>query len=100
MSYSSTDDGLTWNADSIGLPINCNYYGSATNGSNIFACGDYGVYLNKNNGSGWVNISNDLPKVTYYALDVNGTYIYAGSSCTGVWRRPLSDFVGIKERNK
>jgi hypothetical protein len=64
-----------------------NYYDSL--------CG--GVYLSTNNGTSWSEASSDS-RISATALAVgscgtNGTYIFAGTSSYGVWKRPLMEMI-------
>jgi Secretion system C-terminal sorting domain len=69
-------------------------------GNNIFA-GTYGdgVFLSTNNGVSWTNISKGLGQQSVYSLTVSGGNIFAGTNGRGVWRRPLSEILGVINPN-
>ena len=66
-------------------------------GSKIFAgtWGD-GVFLSTNNGASWTAVDSGLPENTVVlSLAISGGTIFAGAGGTGVWRRPLSEMLGV-----
>jgi hypothetical protein len=65
---------------------------------NIFA-GSYtdGVYLSTNYGSSWVQINEGLNNYYITFLAVNNDYVFAGEYGVGVWRRPLSELIGVQK---
>ena len=73
-----------------GIPI----YSFAASGSNVFAGGDTSalvaaggsVFLSTNNGTDWINVSNDLNCPAIRTLVVKDTLIFAGSFGGGVFR--------------
>lgn len=57
-----------------------------------------GVFLSTNNGtSGWTAINSGLISADeiIQSLAVSGNYVFARTSGRSVWRRPLSEMVGI-----
>jgi len=98
--FLSTNNGANWNAINNGLISN--YVESLVNsGSNIFA-GIYGsgggVFISTNNGVNWTSINDGLTDDTLISkLAINGTNIYAGTANGNVWKRPLSEIIGIDE---
>ena len=75
--------------------VNC----LAVSGTSIFAGSDSGVFLSTNNGSNWTNV--DLTSNCGIGgvgdLAVNASSIFVGTSGAGVWRRPLSELVGVSK---
>ena len=68
--------------------------------SNIFAGGDTGglgqvIFLSTNNGASWEDVSNGLIGSTVMSLAISGDTIFAGVAGGGVWKRPLTEMVGI-----
>ena len=56
-----------------------------------------GVFLSTNNGTNWLNKNqgfNVIPKV--YSLLIANNYIFAGTYGQSVWRRSLSEIIGIQ----
>jgi photosystem II stability/assembly factor-like uncharacterized protein len=95
--FRSTDSGSNWVPVSSGLPygdLPSEVTALAISGTNLFAGTDSGIYLSTDNGANWTSENRGLTDSTdfSYALAVNGRYIFAGTTATGVWRRPLSDF--------
>ena len=92
--YLSTNNGSSW------TPIGLNYEviaSLAVLGNNIFAGTWNGVYFSTDNGTSWIQKNqgfNPIPWVN--ALLITNDYIFAGTDGESVWRRPLSDFIGIK----
>jgi len=101
--YQSTNSGLNWSR--IGFN-DTNIYAVASIGNTIFACptGYYligpigmGVYLSTNNGTTWINRNQGFPyAITVWTLLILNDYIYAGTFESFVWRRPLSEIIGIQ----
>ena len=90
--YLSTDNGNSWTlTDSINSPT----WDFDTSGTNIFATTSFGVYLSTNGGNLWTTVNNDGLLYGSRSIAIKGNYIYVGA--IGIWRRPLSEIVGIKE---
>jgi hypothetical protein len=63
---------------------------AGTKGSGVFVTGD--------NGAIWTSANPGLPSKDILSLVVSGSFLYAGTRGTGVWRRPLSEMVtSVKE---
>jgi hypothetical protein len=91
--YISTNNGGNWTQTGLtGKAIYC----ILTGGNNVFAGTSSGVYLSTDNGSNWI-VKNDgftvIPSVR--ALLISNNYVFAGTYNQSVWRRPLSDIIGI-----
>jgi hypothetical protein len=63
------------------------------NGDVFAAVGYHGIFLSTNNGGSWNAIG--LTNYTVYALAESGGTVFAGTMGGGVWRRPLSEMVGV-----
>ncbi|HEY5534030.1 MAG TPA: T9SS type A sorting domain-containing protein [Ignavibacteria bacterium] len=93
--YLSTDNGLNWTQTTL---INKDVYSLATIENNIFAgTYQYGVYLSNDNGTNWVQKNqgfNVIPLVN--ALLIANNYIFAGTNNKSIWRRDLSEIIGMQ----
>ncbi len=93
--FLSSDNGSTWNQTFVpGQSV----YSLAVSGNNIFA-GTYqiGVYVSSNSGANWAARNEGLANGTsVYSMCIFNNYIYIGTLGQGVWRRPLSELIGIK----
>ena len=67
-----------------------------TIGSNIFV-GSYGdgIWRSTNYGNSWIQINAGLGSGAYYVLSLgmDNQYLFAGTSASSIWRRPLSQVV-------
>jgi hypothetical protein len=98
--YLSTNNGNNWTQTSLGI---IGIYSLASYGNNLFA-GTFnnfysfgGVYLSTNNGTNWINKNqgfNNLLRI--YSLLIINNYIFAGTYDNYVWRRSLSEIIGIQ----
>ena len=94
--YSIYYSGTNWVTEQIStLNVGC----MAVSGTNIFTLTtDSTVYLSTDTCNSWTNVSDGLdPSLMIISLSVNGNYIFASTLNKGIWRRPLSDMVGINE---
>jgi len=64
-------------------------------GNNIFAGGGGGFFVSTDNGTSWTQRIEGMP---YYLLSlcISNNNVFAGTDGYGVWRRPLSELVGIE----
>ncbi|MEI7485079.1 MAG: T9SS type A sorting domain-containing protein [Ignavibacteriota bacterium] len=92
--YRSTNNGTNWTETSMTNKI---INSLAVNGNKIFAGTDSVIYLSTDYGVSWLNINfgfNTLPDVISFTF--NSNYIFAGTALNSVWRRPLSEIIGIQ----
>ena len=101
--------GNTWTAINNGIQIyGLDISSIAISGNNIFAgtsnSGGYGlgVFLSTNNGSSWTAINSGLTAGCINSLSIIDSIIFAGvydinTSTQGLWKRQLSQLVGIEE---
>lgn len=96
--FLSTNNGQSWTQASL----NSGGIASlAVIGSNVLAgsLDNMGVYLSTNNGLTWLLWNQGMGNRTVWSLAFSADYAYAGSDPgTGqnaVWKRPLSEIVGI-----
>ncbi|MBI5474931.1 MAG: T9SS type A sorting domain-containing protein [Ignavibacteriae bacterium] len=69
-------------------------------GSNLFAgILNGGVALSTNSGTTWTLVRTGLPLqgIVYHLLANDATSLYCGTDVRGVWKRPLSELVAVKE---
>ncbi len=78
----------------LGL-VNENIYCLKALGSNLIAGGYPELSISTDYGTNWVSIKQNIPAEMIMALDYNDTYLFAGTSQNGIWRRPLSEITGV-----
>ncbi|MBI5404273.1 MAG: T9SS type A sorting domain-containing protein [Ignavibacteriae bacterium] len=91
--YRSTDNGVNWAQTTLNNQI---VYSLAISGNNIFAGTGNGVYQSTNNGEIWFQENEGfIATPPVFALLIANYYIFAGTYGNSVWRRPLSEVIGI-----
>ncbi|MGA2669688.1 MAG: T9SS type A sorting domain-containing protein [Ignavibacteria bacterium] len=96
--YTSTNNGVQWFPVNNGIPANAVIWSLAASETNVFA-GSYtdGVYASSDNGANWVQANEGLNNLYITNLAVNNDYVFAGLNGEAVWRRPLSELIGVKK---
>lgn len=91
--YVSSDSGASWSSVSTGLT---NTYVRALLfiSPYLIAATSDGVFATTNAGSSWTDFGMSGTSVS--ALAANGTYLFAGTNTSGVWRRPLSELLPVE----
>jgi len=92
--YYTTNYGSNWTAAGLtGKSINSLY----SDGSNLFAgASSSGVYLSTDNGMNWSEKNQGFVNIPYVmSFLVDNGYVYAGTKNHSVWRRSLSEIIGI-----
>ena len=91
-------NGGSWYAENTGLS-NISVSSLAINGSNVFAgTNGGGMFLSSDTLLSWSAANTGLPNsATIYCLSVSGGNIFAGINGEGVWKRSLSDILGINQ---
>jgi photosystem II stability/assembly factor-like uncharacterized protein len=90
--YISTNNGNTWQRSELNnRSIKC----IELYGKNVFAGTFSGFYTSSNNGTTWAAKSEGLTNPFINALLIKGNYIYAATYGAGVYKRPLSELMGI-----
>jgi hypothetical protein len=90
--YRSTDGGDNWTNMSGALPnlpvhvIKFQDQGANNGNYQVYIGTDIGVFYRSNSLSNWAFFSNGLPRVMVTDLELNGTYLYAGTYGRGIWR--------------
>jgi len=103
--FAGTSDYGVWNSSNLGTNwtqsglnnTNIDIPSVAIYGNNIFAGTDSGVYLSKISEFNWIQINqgfNVTPSII--SLLISNNYIFAGTVGQYVWRRNLSEIVGIQ----
>ncbi|MEA3494686.1 MAG: T9SS type A sorting domain-containing protein [Bacteroidota bacterium] len=96
--YKSYDFGDNWEADATFNINTCKKI--LVKDSDIFVgTYFYGIYYSSDYGQSWKNISDGLAYKTIYSMEIIDDYLYAGTYQGGVWKRKLSEIVGV-EYNK
>jgi len=52
-----------------------------------------GVFVSSNSGTSWMSVNDGLGSKTVWALTVFDSYLFAGDTRSGVWRRPMAEMV-------
>jgi hypothetical protein len=92
--YLSTNNGTNWTQTYIN---NLDILSLAIYGNNIFASsGTDGVFVSNNNGTNWTQRNEGFGNAVVNALCISNNYIFAGTFINSVYRRPLSEVIGIK----
>jgi hypothetical protein len=93
--FLSANNGSSWTAVNSGLTTR-NTYCLTTSGDNIFAgTNGGGVFLSSNGGTNWTSVNSGLTDTVIFSLAVSGSNVFAGTYGHGVWRRPISEMVGV-----
>jgi photosystem II stability/assembly factor-like uncharacterized protein len=101
--YRSSNKGITWAPADSGLPASSPYLVDfVANGKTLFASvSSNGVYRSTDRGLNWTPVNNGLVPLNVNALVLDGTYLYAGTSGQGVWRRSLVELLdAVTEQNE
>ena len=86
----SSDDGATWIDVDSTLPSIRQM--QVTAGA-LFARVDTGIILSTSNGSSWISVNPGIPNDYFTSIALQGTDLFAGTTASGVWRRPLSEVI-------
>jgi hypothetical protein len=93
--YISNDNGASWIRSSLN---NRTIYSIVATGNNVFAgTTNGGVYFSPDNGTNWSQVNEGLTDLRINAMKIHDNIIYAGTQTAGLWKRPLSELVGINQ---
>ncbi|MBM4157428.1 MAG: T9SS type A sorting domain-containing protein [Ignavibacteria bacterium] len=93
--FFTTDNGNNWAQTFIN---SSSVYSLIVNSNNIFAGTNNGIYLSTNNGVNWSEKNQGFVTTPVVdALIIVNNFIYAGTSTQSIWRRSLSDIIGIQK---
>jgi hypothetical protein len=92
--YRTTNNGTTWVPVSTGL-TDATVSALATDGTNLYAGTNGGVFSSSDNGSSWHY--SGMSGISVKALAIDGTSLYAGTNSLGVWRLEIPGSTSIHE---
>jgi len=97
----SSNNGLNWSQTSLNnRTVNCLITRTSGNVTYVFAGTDTsGVYLSTDKGASWAQINQGFGNDPWWSVKsfcITNGYIYAGTNGYSVWKRPLSDIIGIR----
>lgn len=73
-------------------------YSLIINGNYLFAGTENGIFLTTNNGLNWIQKNQGFDTVRSVGeLFIANNYIFAGTFEQSIWRRPLSEIIGIQK---
>ena len=93
--FRSTDAGANWTNMTGALPnlpvhvIKFQSQGANNGNYQVYIGTDIGVFYRSNSLSNWAYFGNGLPRVMVTDIELNGTFIYAGTYGRGIWRSDL-----------
>jgi photosystem II stability/assembly factor-like uncharacterized protein len=96
--FKSNNNGLNWDSINSGIPSDATVFDIVATENMLFVgMNKYGIFYSDNGGLSWsADNAGFPPNIGIASLMIKGAYVYAGTSGNGLWRRPLSDFVGIE----
>lgn len=105
--YLSNDGGAAWKYLNPTMPFETWNRGSIVIFDTLlfagFPAGDASsasaVHISRDNGDSWTSIDEGLGSWDVRSLAMTGTTLFAGTGGNGIWRRPLTEVVGIRSRN-
>ncbi len=72
----------------------------AVSGGDIFEGSlNNGVERSSDNGMNWIEINDGLTNLSVNSLVISGEYLYAGTSGSGIWKRPLSEITSAENNS-
>ena len=93
--FISTNSGANWSQTTLN---DKDVYSLAMNNNYIYAgTFEKGIYISSNNGQSWTAKNQGLGEATVSALMVSGGFIYSGTDPNAVWKRSISEIIGIKQ---
>ncbi len=99
--YISSDNGANWTQinSGMGSNLNCLIFTRHTD-NDLFITTENAIYYSKNGGSSWENLTDNFPAVAIWSIEVQGNYIFAGTSELGVFKRTLTEVITSVDENK
>jgi photosystem II stability/assembly factor-like uncharacterized protein len=90
----STNNGISWSLAGLnGKVINSLI---SIDSFVIAGTSEIGVQITSNKGSSWTDISQGLIDKHIKSFTIKDDFIYAGTAGSSIWKRPLSDIIGVK----
>jgi len=96
--YVSSDSGSNWTPVDLGISY-ISIYALKQHGATLYMGTDKGIFKSTDNGMVWDSINTGLTDRNIQALAINDNYIFAYGRTTGIWRRPLTEVMGIEDQN-
>jgi photosystem II stability/assembly factor-like uncharacterized protein len=94
--YLSTNNGTNWIAVKNELPpFPVTLLASAGNGAFVAETKGGGIYVSTSNGTHWTSANAGLTDSIIYSLALNDSTVFASTGSGIVWRRPLSEMLGV-----
>ncbi|MCX6157243.1 MAG: T9SS type A sorting domain-containing protein [Ignavibacteriae bacterium] len=90
--FSSIDNGNNWIPKNAGI-VNSAIMALRVQGNIVIAGTGNGVYKSSNYGTNWISIGLSNMSLTSFAC--NYEYLFASTVYNSIWRRPLSEIIGI-----
>lgn len=92
--FYSTDFGESWFASSPpgNCPSGCGVFTYTLRGSSIFAGDEAGMFLSTDSGASWIAVNEGFPACPTPDIEAScadSSYLFAGTSGEGVWRKLL-----------
>jgi hypothetical protein len=97
--YLSTNYGNNWVPIGQVLPEwLLNIFSIKVYNSNVIIASDSGIFLTTNRGTNWIHKDQGFYKeyCNIRCLETDNNYIYAGVRYASVWRRQLSEIIGVQ----
>lgn len=91
--FYSTNSGKNWIQTSNNSG---NVYTIYSNGPYVLTGNSYGTGFSQDYGNNWINSSANLTNVYVKSTFIDNNYMYAGTYEFGLWRRPISEVIGIR----
>lgn len=98
--FRSTDYGASWNSIDSTLPPQTYSYISCINAKNgvLLVGQDQGLFITTNQGVNWMDKTDNLGSYCYvFEMAVNDSYLFVRIAGSDIYRRLLSDVIGIQK---
>ncbi|HEY5537007.1 MAG TPA: T9SS type A sorting domain-containing protein [Ignavibacteria bacterium] len=89
----STNQGENWVQSTLDTG---NYYKIHSYNRYVLVGGLYGLVFSQDYGNTWTNCSQNLSGVYIRSVFISNDFVYAGAYQNGLWRRPLSELVNVR----
>ncbi len=91
--FRTTNEGAGWTDVSSGLPGNPVSSLLVVRGDVIAAFNGGGIYCSTGGGPNWRSVNTGLDDFQITSLVLSGTNLFAGSSASAAWRRPVYEMI-------